>query len=265
MDGRREERSSVNRQEVAAVLEIVQSITRCRLGRRSTFDRDRQPVSRPCRRCPRPADQDSCRPAYFERHAIVVGTAHALQGDEKDIVILSTSIDADSHPASLRFLENPNLFNVAITRARRQTDCRDIGVDGRLAGGLLREFLAYATAPWTPHLTWMKQAVHSNGRSLSDCGNGVSNCGPAFWRQASASMWWPAETDGQVAVLCDGVVGHREPPIRHAAGATSTRPRRLARSSHPRSHLAVRLVRLLRTDRAGLKTRHSTRNETGHC
>ncbi|HUG70329.1 MAG TPA: AAA domain-containing protein [Pirellulaceae bacterium] len=56
--------------------------------------------------------------AAFERHQLRVGTAHAFQGDERDVMFLSLAIDAESHSASLRFLERPNLLNVAITRAR---------------------------------------------------------------------------------------------------------------------------------------------------
>jgi very-short-patch-repair endonuclease len=59
-------------------------------------------------------------PEQITRHEIVCGTAHSLQGDERDIVVLSTVIDANYNPNSLRFLEDPNLFNVAITRAAEQ-------------------------------------------------------------------------------------------------------------------------------------------------
>jgi hypothetical protein len=122
ISGRRDERSSVNRKEVAAALEIVESIAEAASG----DDPSSIGIVSPFR------DQaDAIRerliealPAsVLERHAIVAGTAHALQGDEKDVVILSTSIDADSHPASLRFLETPNLFNVA-TRWRAMPGSR---------------------------------------------------------------------------------------------------------------------------------------------
>lgn len=56
----------------------------------------------------------------FDRHQVRVGTAHAFQGDERDVMYLSFVVDASAHHASLRFLDQPNLFNVAITRARHE-------------------------------------------------------------------------------------------------------------------------------------------------
>lgn len=56
----------------------------------------------------------------FERHNLRVGTAHAFQGDERDVILLSFVLDSDAHHSSIRFLDNANLFNVAITRARHQ-------------------------------------------------------------------------------------------------------------------------------------------------
>lgn len=56
----------------------------------------------------------------MKRHDLLVGTAHAFQGEERDVMFLSLAVDSDSHWASFRFLENPNLLNVAITRARHR-------------------------------------------------------------------------------------------------------------------------------------------------
>ncbi|QDV22462.1 AAA domain-containing protein [Aureliella helgolandensis] len=49
---------------------------------------------------------------------LLVGTAHSFQGEERDVVHLSLTLDDQAHSASFRFLESPNLLNVAITRAR---------------------------------------------------------------------------------------------------------------------------------------------------
>ena len=54
----------------------------------------------------------------LDRHRILVGTAHTFQGEERDLVYLSLSLDAAYHPSSLRFLEQPGVFNVTVTRAR---------------------------------------------------------------------------------------------------------------------------------------------------
>jgi len=79
-----------------------------------------------------------------ERHKIVVGTAHSLQGDEKDVVILSLSIDPKFHHGTLNFLEKPNVFNVSITRAKKKLIAvSSVGKDD-LPNGLLKEFLIHA-------------------------------------------------------------------------------------------------------------------------
>lgn len=80
----------------------------------------------------------------IERHDIVGGTAHSLQGDERDVVILSTVIDPDFHHASLRFLEDPNLFNVAITRAKRRLIVLTSVRPSDIPAGLLQSFLLHA-------------------------------------------------------------------------------------------------------------------------
>lgn len=57
----------------------------------------------------------------MEKHQIEIGTAHTFQGDERDIMLISWAYANNSFPQSLVFLQKPNLFNVAITRARYKT------------------------------------------------------------------------------------------------------------------------------------------------
>ncbi|MCA9142533.1 MAG: AAA family ATPase [Planctomycetales bacterium] len=84
----------------------------------------------------------------FERHQLRVGTAHAFQGDERDVMYLSLAIDADSHSASLRFLERPNLLNVAITRARHlQYVFHSIPLAKLPSDSLLRRYLESISRP----------------------------------------------------------------------------------------------------------------------
>lgn len=80
----------------------------------------------------------------LERHKVVIGTAHSLQGDEKDTVILSLSIDPGFHHGSLRFLETENVFNVAITRARKRLIVVSSVRIEALPPGLLKDFLIHA-------------------------------------------------------------------------------------------------------------------------
>lgn len=79
----------------------------------------------------------------LRRHRLVHGTAHSLQGDEKSIVILSLSIDPTFHHSSLRFLQTPQVFNVAITRAQKQLHVVTSVRSAELPDGLLKEFLEY--------------------------------------------------------------------------------------------------------------------------
>jgi hypothetical protein len=81
----------------------------------------------------------------LQDHDITVGTAHTFQGDERDVMLLSFCADPTSHRSTVTFLNNENLFNVAITRARRRQviytalDPRHLPLDH-----LLREYLTYA-------------------------------------------------------------------------------------------------------------------------
>ena len=56
----------------------------------------------------------------IKKHQIEIGTAHTFQGDERDIMLISWAIADNSFNQSLIFLQKPNLFNVAITRARNK-------------------------------------------------------------------------------------------------------------------------------------------------
>lgn len=58
-------------------------------------------------------------PKYIEAFDILVGTAHAFQGNEKDVMFMSWTVADNSHIQSHTFVNNPNLFNVAITRAKK--------------------------------------------------------------------------------------------------------------------------------------------------
>src|SRR5690606_21440927 len=76
-----------------------------------------------------------------------VGTVHAFQGGERDVVVLSTAVTPDAPAGRRRFVEDPNLFNVMVTRARR----RMIVVTSLdpTVGGLLGDYLAHAERPPT--------------------------------------------------------------------------------------------------------------------
>lgn len=82
----------------------------------------------------------------IRKHKIEVGTAHTFQGDEKDIMILSWCVANNSFTQSLTFLQKPNLFNVAITRARKKLICFLSKDPKSLPEGLLRDYIQYIQA-----------------------------------------------------------------------------------------------------------------------
>lgn len=78
----------------------------------------------------------------LQRHDLLVGTAHSFQGEERDIMCLSLVVDPGSHQASFQFLNNPNVFNVSITRARsEQMVFCSVRPEDVKPGTLLRRYL----------------------------------------------------------------------------------------------------------------------------
>lgn len=54
-----------------------------------------------------------------KNHEFIAATAHKFQGDERDVIIFSPVVSNGSPQGTINFLSStPNLFNVAITRAR---------------------------------------------------------------------------------------------------------------------------------------------------
>jgi hypothetical protein len=74
-----------------------------------------------------------------------VGTVHAFQGNERDLVIASLGLGPDDGAGSWRFVDDAHLFAVFVTRARRRME---VVVSADVpAGGLTAEYLAQADAP----------------------------------------------------------------------------------------------------------------------
>ncbi len=79
----------------------------------------------------------------IRKHRIEIGTAHTFQGDERDIILISWAFASNSFIQSLTFLQKPNLFNVAITRARYRMINFISKPPGELSEGLFRSYLNY--------------------------------------------------------------------------------------------------------------------------
>lgn len=79
----------------------------------------------------------------IRKHQIEIGTAHTFQGDEKDVILASWAVANNSFPQSLTFLQKPNLFNVAITRARTQMVNFVSRDTTELPEGIFRDYISY--------------------------------------------------------------------------------------------------------------------------
>ncbi|RMH21192.1 MAG: hypothetical protein D6696_06370 [Acidobacteria bacterium] len=78
----------------------------------------------------------------IERHDLLIGTAYAFQGEERDVMFISLTVDSDSPLGSFIFLNRPDVFNVAVTRARdRQIVFCSLAPEDVPAGSFLRRYL----------------------------------------------------------------------------------------------------------------------------
>jgi len=55
-----------------------------------------------------------------KKHKILIGTPFHFQGEERDIILISFCIDANTHFAAINYLNRKDVFNVLITRARNK-------------------------------------------------------------------------------------------------------------------------------------------------
>jgi hypothetical protein len=85
-------------------------------------------------------------PAHaLEKHRLRLGTPYGFQGEERDIVLLSVAVDKFATGLTFRYLNRPDVFNVAITRARvRQVVFTSLEATEAPAGSLLRLYLETA-------------------------------------------------------------------------------------------------------------------------
>lgn len=98
----------------------------------------------------------------IRKHRIEIGTAHTFQGDERDIILMSWAFAPNSFVQSLTFLQKPNLFNVAITRARYRM-INFISKDPRqLPDGILRSYLSYVQEYEAKHKLIMEDKIDEN-------------------------------------------------------------------------------------------------------
>ncbi|MEO1050331.1 MAG: AAA domain-containing protein [Bacteroidota bacterium] len=81
----------------------------------------------------------------IRRHNIMIGTAFAFQGEERDIVFLSFAVDGQTHSSAFVHLNKPDVFNVAITRAKfKQVLIKSIDNKELDSNSLFRKYLDLA-------------------------------------------------------------------------------------------------------------------------
>jgi hypothetical protein len=154
-DGTRDEQG-INRGEAAAVLDHVRRIARevrtsgepvPSLGILSPF---RAQVDHLQQLVEKAASANTIPASFVTRSRLLIGTAHSFQGEERDIMLLSMAIDKESPSASLRFLERPDVFNVSVTRARRENHIYlSLPPAGLPGDSLLRAYLEEEDIPAT--------------------------------------------------------------------------------------------------------------------
>ncbi|NUQ61067.1 MAG: hypothetical protein HUU20_01175 [Pirellulales bacterium] len=146
----------------------------------------------------------------LEKHKLLVGTAHSFQGEERDVMYLSLVVDEASHPASFHFLNNPNVFNVSITRARlQQIVFASVRADQVKPGTLLHRYLSSIQSDSaTAEPAWQQE----HDEFLRDVGGELKKLGflvwPA-WPAAGLTIDLMIERDGRTLGI--DLIGYRGP------------------------------------------------------
>lgn len=110
--------SAYNQKEIDAVIEQLQNLVNNHyagtIGVVTPFKRQADLMSSDLRK-----KHLNLYDELVKNHDFITATAHKFQGDERDIIIFSPVVSNGSPHGTLNFLSStPNLFNVAITRAR---------------------------------------------------------------------------------------------------------------------------------------------------
>jgi AAA domain len=119
--------------------------------------------------------------AAIERHRLRVGTPYAFQGDERDEMLLSLVLDDAAPAGAFRYLERPDVWNVAVTRARhRQVVFTSLSPGRAPAGTLLRRYLEAAAEEPAPAPA-LAPASPPGGRMTARLAAELRQAGLAVW------------------------------------------------------------------------------------
>lgn len=91
----------------------------------------------------------------IERHKILIGTPHAFQGEERDVMFISFTIDAETSQNVIRYAEKPDVMNVSITRAKnKQHVYISCSAKGLKSKGLLSKYVT--------NITWQERKISTS-------------------------------------------------------------------------------------------------------
>lgn len=145
----------------------------------------------------------------IKKHRIEIGTAHTFQGDERDVILMSWAFAPNSFAQSLTFLQKPNLFNVAITRAKYKM-INFISKNPReLPDGLLRSYFNYVQEYEIRQNAIANKEIEENFYKNSfekDVAHMIRTLGHEVQAGVDiAGFSVDLLVDGKIAVECDGV------------------------------------------------------------
>jgi hypothetical protein len=113
----------------------------------------------------------------IQKHQIKVSTPYGFQGEERDIMLLSFCIDNDSKRAAA-YLNKPDVFNVAITRARKkQFIYKSINEASLPANNLLKQYLESLAS-----FTIQHQSEHHPDEFQTEVINALESLGAECWQ-----------------------------------------------------------------------------------
>jgi len=153
----------------------------------------------------------------IKKHQIEIGTAHTFQGDERDVILISWALANNSHSQSLTFIQKPNLFNVAITRARSKMVNFVSKPPNEFQDGIFRSYLAFVQEYQDKYKLIKENKLDDNiyknnfekavNKAFTDKGHSVK----AGVEVAGVSV--DLFVDNKFVVECDGVEDNVKPTV----------------------------------------------------
>ena len=157
--------------------------------------------------------QIACPGLYPELLAdtnLMISTTHGFQGAERSHVLIVVGIDHTSPPGRARFLENANLFNVLVTRARNEIDV--FATEVSEPSSLIGRYLTWARTPLDMRLSAAaarNATAETFGQACRFGGASVTNSFPVGRHDVDLVLEYETNVIG---VLCgthpDGATAH---------------------------------------------------------